>query len=118
MQTGIFNDQYGWYVYRYDADKFNGKYLQPDGSWESYITVDQRFKTKEDAENALQRFENRKIFWMVWREDGGSPTRRHDTKDAAITEAKRLAAKHPGVKFYTLKATGHAVNRTVEFVEY
>jgi hypothetical protein len=118
MQAKIFNDRYGFYVYKEGTTSYNGDYLQPDGTWRSTVAINHRFETREDAENALQKVVNAKVFWMVWREEGNSPTCRHFTKEAAILESKRLAEKHPGVKFYVLMATGHAVQSKSEFVEY
>ena len=43
-------------------------------------------------------------FWLVWRENGGPPTVRHDSHEAALTEAKRLAEKCPGEVFLVLEA--------------
>lgn len=44
-------------------------------------------------------------FWLIWREDGGVPTRKHFSAEAARREAKRLAQKHPGKEFYVLRKT-------------
>jgi hypothetical protein len=43
-------------------------------------------------------------FWLVWRENGGNPTKKHATEDAARAEAERLAKKHPAVHFFVLPA--------------
>lgn len=48
-------------------------------------------------------------FWMVLC-DGSEYTRvRHNTKDRAVQEAKRLAAQTKGVKFFVLECIGAAV---------
>lgn len=48
-------------------------------------------------------------FWMVWCPQGGTPTVRHHSREAADTEAARLAAKNPGKEFFVLKAVGGRV---------
>lgn len=53
----------------------------------------------------LERFK----FWLVWRENGGTPTHRHFTKAEAEREAERLAIANPGQVFFVLKATGGVV---------
>ena len=56
----------------------------------------------------------REPFWMVWEHSikhwkayerlSDLPTVKHDTEEEAITEAKRLAVKHPGKEFHVLKS--------------
>lgn len=43
-------------------------------------------------------------FWVVWREYGGNPTVKHQTKHEAVNEAVRLAAQNLNSKFYVLEA--------------
>lgn len=45
-------------------------------------------------------------FWAVWRQSGGSaPSKRHDTKEAAINEAGRLA-QNSNEQYYVLEVVG------------
>ena len=44
-------------------------------------------------------------FWLVWREGGTSPFRKHKTFEAARVEADRLANLGSGRTFYVLQAT-------------
>jgi hypothetical protein len=45
-------------------------------------------------------------FWAVWRNTGGSaPSKRHSTKDEAISEASRLCQKE-GDPYYILEVIG------------
>ena len=48
---------------------------------------------------------NDQRFWFVWSPQRRRPRQRHPTKDAATTEANRLAALHPGVRFHVYEAT-------------
>lgn len=48
-------------------------------------------------------------FFVVWNPGRGLPRFRHDSHEAAKTEAKRLARQHPGEEFYVLAATGRAM---------
>ena len=43
-------------------------------------------------------------FWMVWNPKGGRPTRQHESIEAAIAEAERLARCEPGQVFCVLGA--------------
>lgn len=43
-------------------------------------------------------------FWLVWRDGGSNPTKKHATESEARAEAERLAAKHPGSRFFVLPA--------------
>ncbi|MCV9910201.1 hypothetical protein OIV19_21640 [Brucella sp. HL-2] len=43
-------------------------------------------------------------FWMVYGASRAAPTFQHTIKKAAEGEAKRLAALHPGERFYVLQA--------------
>jgi len=43
-------------------------------------------------------------FWMVWNPQGRAPTVRHETFDAAMNEARRLAKIAPGSQFFILQA--------------
>jgi hypothetical protein len=45
-------------------------------------------------------------FWMVWRAGSVSTAYQHFTKEAAETEAKRLAQQCPGQVFFVLAAVG------------
>jgi hypothetical protein len=49
------------------------------------------------------------IFFMVLAENSSETRQRHATLDIARNEAKRLAGKNPGVKFFVLAALGHMV---------
>jgi hypothetical protein len=49
-----------------------------------------------------------KPYYYVFRYDGSAPQVRHDTLKSAITEAIRLAEKHPGAYFLILKFVGFA----------
>lgn len=47
------------------------------------------------------------MFYMVKREGAGATQVQHFTEKSAYEEAVRLAKKHPGAKFYVLKAVGY-----------
>lgn len=45
-------------------------------------------------------------FWAVWRETGGSaPSKKHETKDAAVVEAGRLA-QQSNERYFVLEVVG------------
>lgn len=46
--------------------------------------------------------ESPKAFWMVWRENGPAPTKKHATRAEAEKEAMRLASFSPGSRFVVL----------------
>ena len=46
--------------------------------------------------------------WYVWNPTMSAPRHRHDTREAAIHEAERMAAKQPGDEFIVLAAIGSA----------
>lgn len=48
-------------------------------------------------------------FWMVLADNSQHTRVRHQHEGAAKAEAERLAAQHPGVKFYVLQCIGAAV---------
>lgn len=48
-------------------------------------------------------------FWMVWRDGGESPKRKHETEEAAKAEARRLGRLFAGTTFHVLKAVGAVV---------
>lgn len=52
-------------------------------------------------------------FYLVWREGGNAPVYKHGTSTGAENEAQRLAAAHPGSKFFVLMPTCVAVERRV-----
>ncbi len=56
-------------------------------------------------------------FFVVWHERHGPPQCKHDTRMSAITEAKRLAANHPGESFHVLELVGTACKVDVTFEE-
>lgn len=57
-------------------------------------------------------------FWMVVGIGQGAPTRRHDTRLAAETEAKRLARSHQGIVFVVLESVSAVVKREFDSVTY
>lgn len=45
-------------------------------------------------------------YWAVWRENGGgAPQKKHDTKDAAVAEAGRLAQQE-NARYFVLEVVG------------
>ena len=49
---------------------------------------------------------NEQKFWAVWRKTGGAaPSKRHDTKEDAITEAGRLA-QQSNEQYFVLEVIG------------
>ena len=56
-------------------------------------------------------------FWAVWRETGGvALSKRHDTKESAISEAGRLAWT-TGERYFVLEVVGVSASTTLS-VEY
>lgn len=43
-------------------------------------------------------------FWLVWNQDGGTPTVRHNSVHSATMEAERLARAMPGRRFIVLQS--------------
>lgn len=62
---------------------------------------------KFDSSLELVNEKESDVFYMVKREGEGATQVRHFTEKSAHEEALRLAKKHPGVKFYILKAVGY-----------
>lgn len=59
-------------------------------------------------------------FWAVWRESGGAaPSKRHATKDGAISEAGRLA-QQSNEKYFVLEVVGavEPVKLPVSYIEF
>lgn len=46
-----------------------------------------------------------KTFYMVFKEGGGAPTKKHETEIEAIAEAERLCGNNSTNKFYVCKST-------------
>ena len=54
-------------------------------------------------------------FWLVWSEDGRAPMHKHRDRDAAETEAARLASNNQGRSFHVL-AVMATISTTAEVV--
>ena len=52
-------------------------------------------------------------FWMVWRNNGASPTYQHGSKVSAIKEAERLAREFPNDTFVVLQAISRCKHNDV-----
>lgn len=63
-------------------------------------------RVKREAPEVVENPESFVPFWMVMRDGGADPKRRHPTKEAADQEAERLAVQHPEIIFYVLEAVG------------
>jgi hypothetical protein len=46
-------------------------------------------------------------YWIVWCENGGTPTVPHQSLESAQNEAKRLAKMNQGRRFWVLQALGY-----------
>jgi hypothetical protein len=57
-------------------------------------------------------------FWVVWNEDGGSPTFKHPDYASARKEAQRLARIAPGQRFVVLAAAVSFVKRDLDETHY
>jgi hypothetical protein len=58
-------------------------------------------------------------FWLVWCPTGpygGHPTHRHETEPHARNEARRLACRNPGQRFFVLQAVA-AIEKPPEIIE-
>ena len=60
--------------------------------------------SKYREERMKAAIEPGKTFWMVWKDRGVEPQKKHDTFLSAYEEAQRLAGLNPGQAFYVLKA--------------
>lgn len=49
---------------------------------------------------------NDQIFWLIWREHGNAPTKRHHNLFGAEVEAERLARANPGARYFVTKVDG------------
>jgi hypothetical protein len=56
-------------------------------------------------------------FWVVWNPSKSLPFVRHDNKDEAKKEAKRLASIDVNDTFYVLECVGRAKSVAVEYKE-
>ena len=52
-------------------------------------------------------------YWLVWQEDGGPPTVKHETQEAAEQEAERLARAFNGRSFVVLAPLARFTERRV-----
>lgn len=55
-------------------------------------------------------------FWMVYGDGQYAPTVKHDSREKAETEAKRLARINAGIKFFVLQTISMAEKPDVTFV--
>ncbi len=51
-------------------------------------------------------------FWLVWRNDGSGPVRKHWDKQSAVLEAERLAERNPGAIFVVVKSVDARMTAT------
>lgn len=54
-------------------------------------------------------------FWMIYGMGQSVPTMKHDTFEAARTEAERLARFNPNIEFFVLQSIACAKKVDVEF---
>ncbi len=54
-------------------------------------------------------------FYIVWREDGGTPRMKHSTLESAKKEAERLANLNEGMELHVLKLVGTCVSKSVSW---
>jgi len=57
-------------------------------------------------------------FYLVWNQNGGAPTVKHDSRQSAINEAERLARKCPGERFVVLRAVEGRVVDAMQRVSF
>ena len=55
-----------------------------------------------------------KVFWMIYVEGGRAPERKHETRESAVVEAKRLA-RVTGKKVYILESMEYMELSDVEW---
>ncbi|MCK5601341.1 hypothetical protein KAR91_05725 [Candidatus Pacearchaeota archaeon] len=56
----------------------------------------------------------KKAFWIVWSYESGATIHKHASKEEALKEAERLAAKHPDKPFHVLQAISTSQTRIIE----
>lgn len=57
-------------------------------------------------------------FYLVWREDGEAPARKHDSEERAQAEAMRLARMNPGVTFHVLPVAMSVTSNDLQVERY
>ena len=60
--------------------------------------------------------ESKREFWIVWSDNGNTPTVKHSAEETARKESARLARIHPGKVFWVLKAIGGSFKRDVDWL--
>lgn len=52
--------------------------------------------------------------WLVWNQNGSSPSYQHHSIDSATSEAERLARRNPGERFIVLESVAaYQINNLV-----
>lgn len=63
--------------------------------------------------------ERRTKFWLVWNPRGNAPTFQHQTKQAAIDEAERLARQCYGQEFLVMESvTGRKIELPMDEIPF
>lgn len=60
---------------------------------------------------------NESEFYLLWMENGKSPTIIHSTHNDAKIEAERLAVNFPGRKIFIVKAIEFCVSLNIQWVD-
>jgi hypothetical protein len=72
--------------------------------------------THYDSRHTCSASASSSSFFMIYAEQGNSPTVRHATEAAAMKEAERLAGLNPGKVFHVLERKGSVKTAPLQFI--